>query len=374
VRRFSGPRLAALVVAGALLAGGCVPDVWLDRERERERQAELRGVDEMGPEERRAYEREQVQERLRWVEGRGAVLVTAKEKEKIGYEHPEAVLNSGLQRLAMENREQIYSVVQPAVEEQLGRRVELTRIAATFPYRSVSVMYRTVDEPFVAFSAFVDLERDGTVRSASQVSISGIVREAETVDGLYLMAYRDRVDQMREYLATEYPHFAPLPQGYIRARAKADPMFRIQHFGVGPGKYPQVKAARNTIYEAYLERPSRSDAEWRELFEAVDPGFGMKAMVDVMLRDPAVELTEAMGRELADDLVANPLFAGVTAWTINVYSNQLMRDDIKFHDQWMFQVDPDSADPHPELSGPRWWSERIVQGYNIERFADGDER
>jgi hypothetical protein len=179
---------------------------------------------------------------------------------------------------------------------------------------------------------------------------------------------------MREYLATEYPHFAPLPQGYIRARSIADPMFRFTYFGTGPDKHPQVKAATEEIYEAYLERPERSDTEWRELFEAVDPGFGMDAIVNVMLRDPAVELTEAMGRELADDLVANPLFAGMTAWTINVHSNQLMRDDIRFHDHWMFQVDPEVRDPHPELPGPRWWSERIVQGYNIERFADGDER
>lgn len=127
-------------------------------------------------------------------------------------------------------------------------------------------------------------------------------------------------------------------------------------------------------YGAYLERPERSDAEWRELFEAVDPGFGRQVGVHVMLRDPAVELTEAIARELADDLVADPLFAGTTQWTITVSSNQLVRDGVHFHDRWMFRIDPLMSDPHPELPGPGWHVQRIVQGSTVEWFADGDER
>lgn|GEM_PF-1789325 len=328
----------------------------------------------MDPDERSAWERDELRRHLQEIEDRGAALVTAEEKDEVGYEHPEAVLNSRLQRLAMENREQIYAVVQPAVEEQLGRQVELTRIAATYPYRSVSVAYRTVDEPFVAFSALVDLERDGTVRSASNVSTSGVVLDGETVRGLYLMAYRDRVTQMRDYLETTYPHFAPLPEGYARSMRMADPMLRFSYFGHGPGRIERIKAAVSTIYQAYLERPDRSDEEWRDLFESVDPGFGVTTTVDVMLREPDVELTEAMGRELADDLVANPLFAGTAAWIINVSSNQMVRDDVHFHDRWVFRADPDTIDPHPDLPGPRWRVERKVQGSTVERFADGDER
>jgi hypothetical protein len=312
---------------------------------------------ERDAEESHASEHEDVQER-------GAVLVTAEEKENIGYEHPEAVLDPRLQRLAMANREQIYSVVQPAVEEWLGRQVELTRIAAIHPSSAVDVMFRTVDEPLVASSAVVDLEPDGTVRSASDVSTRGGDVIAATVDGLYAMAYRDRVDRMREYLATEYPHFAPLPREYVRARSIADPMLRFTYVD---GE-PLLGAVIVTMFEAYLDQPGRSDAEWREIFDVVDPSLGLASTVDVMLRDPAVELTQAMARELADDLVANPLFAGTVAWTINVHSNQLMRDDIHFHDRWTFRADTDLR----YAPKPRWQVERTIQGEHVSDVAAGD--
>lgn len=373
VRRRAGTALAVVVAVAAVVLGMVVLPALERQQAERRREQE---VEELAndPEKRAAKHRAEVEQQLRAIERRGAVLVTAQEKEEIGYEYQAKLISARLQRQAMENQEQIYSVVQPAVEAQIGRKVELTDISASYPYRSVSVGYRTVDEPVVAFSALVDLERDGTVRSASQVSTSGIVLDGETVRGLYLMAYREELDRMREYLATTYPHFAPLPQGYMRWWSHADPMFRFRYWGSGPDKFPQIKAATSTIYEAYLEQPERSDAEWRELFESVDPGFGMTVTVNVMVQDPAVELTEAMARELADDLVANPLFAGTTAWIINASSNQLVRDGVHFHDRWMFRIDPDMNDPHPDLPGPRWRVERIVQGSNVERFADGDER
>ncbi len=59
------------------------------------------------------------------------VLVTAAEKEQIGYELPEGVRNSALQRKALEHRKQIYSVTQPYIEEVLVRPVEMGAIIAS---------------------------------------------------------------------------------------------------------------------------------------------------------------------------------------------------------------------------------------------------
>lgn len=368
-RRRAGTVLAVVLAVVAVVLGGFVRPA-LDRYQAEQEATELAN----DPEKRLAKEREDVRRRLASIERRGTELVSAQEKEEVGYQRQANLFSTGLLRQALENQEQIFSVVRPAVEAQIGRQVELTDISAPYPYRSVSVGYRTVDEPYVAFSAFVDLERDGTVRSAAKVSTSGIVLDGETVSGLYLMAYREEVDQMREYLATAYPHLAPLPQGYVRWWNHADPVFLFRYWGSGPDYYPQVEAAITTIYEAYLERPERSDAEWRELFESVDPGFGRQVGVHVMLRDPEVELTEAMARELADDLVVVPANSGLTQWTITVSSNQLVRDGVHFHDRWMFRINPDMSDPHPELPGPRWHVQRIVQGSNVESFADGDER
>lgn len=191
----------------------------------------------------------------------GPALVTPEEKDELGWENPDAMLNSELQRLAMANREQIYSIVQPYVERTLRRQVEMTGISATYPYQSVDVEYRTVDEPYVAGWEFVALEDDGSLKSEAHISPeSGVVIEYETAAGLYLMAYRDRIAEIREYITTAHPHFTQLPDGYIRAWRIADPMLKCSFYGSGPGKGAEVRAAEEAIYQAFQERPDRTDA------------------------------------------------------------------------------------------------------------------
>lgn len=337
--------MALAVAAGLLVLGGCVPDM------------------------------KDVRDTLTAREREPAALVTPEEKDALGWDTPDTVLNSELQRLAMANQDQIYSVVQPYVERTLGREVEMTGIGAYYPYHRVNVHYRTVDEPFVAGSEFVGLERDGRVSSEAAIHPeSGVALEHETVAGLYLMAYRDQVAEMRAHIEETFPHFTVLPDGYARARRLADPMLAFAFYGTGPGKYDRVEAAETAIYQAYLDRPDRTDEEWRELFESHDPGFGMTITVRAMLRDPAVKLTEDMSRALAEEVRTSPLFGAATSWIVFTFSNLVMRDDTHFHEEWIFQADPDQPDVHPDVPFPEWRVDRWVDGGTVESFVDGDPR
>lgn len=323
------------MAVGLVVLGGCVPGVGGSREKERPVVA----------------------------------LVTPKEKDKLGWENPDSMLNSDLQRLAMENRQQIYSIVKPYVERTLGREVEMTRISASYPYQAVDVAYRTIDEPIIAGSEFVGLQDDGTLASEAQIDPETHTAVGyETVAGLYLMAYRDRVAAMREHIMTAHPHFTEVPDGYLRAWTMADPVFKISFYGTGPEKFPVVEAAITAIYRAFQEQPDRTDEQWRELFEANDPGFGLSIEVNVMLRDPQVDLTEDMARALAEGARSHPAFADGVAWLVNTYSGQVMRDDVYFHQSWSFDTGPDLA------IFPRWSVNQWVDGFTRQSFIDGDPR
>lgn len=327
--------VGGVMAVGLVVLGGCVPGVGGSSEKERPVVA----------------------------------LVTPKEKDKIGWENPESMLNSDLQRLAMENRQQIYSIVKPYVERSLGREVEMTGISAPYPYQAVNVKYRTVDEPIMAGYEFVGLKDDGTLASEAQIDPdTHTVVDYETVSGLYLMAYRDRVAAMREHVVAAHPHFRELPDGYLRTWRMADPMLKISFHGTGPEKFPAVEAGTAAIYRAFQEQPDRTDDEWRALFEAHDPGFGLNIEVNVMLRDSGVDLTEEMARDLAEDVRAHPTFAGGVAWLVNAYSGQLMSDDIYFHESWSFNADPDMA------IFPKWSIDQWVDGFTRQSFIDGDPR
>ncbi len=270
------------------------------------------------------------------------VLVTAAEKEALGYENPEGVRNPDLQRLAMRHRAEIYGEVEPIVEEALGRDVELVGIYATYPYSAVNVTYRTVDEPIVTSDAFVGLRSDGTVSSIER--IEPIEIEYRTVEGLYSMAYRQRIASMRDYLTATYPHFTQPPHGFTRFRGRVDPIFRFSNY-YRSGEHENVEevdAKQATIFQEYLRDPSRTDAEWFKLFERIYADRERTISVDLMLVDPTEELTEGMSREIAEEIRSNPLFAGFGNWIICTYGNQMLRNSNRsfmFHQAFVFTAD-----------------------------------
>ncbi|HEY0216986.1 MAG TPA: hypothetical protein VGC57_11395 [Cellulomonas sp.] len=261
------------------------------------------------------------------------VLVPIAEKEQLGYDQPSAEFNPSLQRKALEHQEQIFAVVRPQVEEAIGRTVELTRISADYPDRAVTVQFRTVDEPVVAWHTVIGLQEDGSAKPYAAIErIEGV--EMYTVHGLYRMAYRDRFTRMREYLLTTYPQFTVLPDEYVRTHRMADPMFDTS-FLSGPWEEAAAdRAAEDAIYQAYLADPVRTDAEWRALFEEVASDRLISLTVHLVLADPAVELTEEVSRTIAEDVRTNPLFPGTTAWCVFTYSNLVVRDLDFFHQQY----------------------------------------
>lgn len=291
--------------------------------------------------------------------GPAPVLVTAAEKDALGYENPEGVRNPELQRLAMRHRAEIYADVEPFVEEALGRDVELVGIYATYPYSAVNVTYRTADEPVVTSDAFVGLRSDGTVSSIER--IEPIEIEYRTVEGLYLMAYRERISRMRQYIAATYPQFGQLPMGYARFMSRADPMFRFRDYSplLKHQDAERAKADDTTIYEAYVQDPSRTDAEWFEIFEELYGSREMAISLHLILADPAVELTEEMSRQVADDVRSNPLFAGYGQWRVFTFSNQMLRDENKaymFHREFILTADREQSE---------WWVDMWVDGATV---------
>lgn len=286
--------------------------------------------------------------------GGAPVLVSVKEKEKLGYEQPEGKRNPELQRRAMAHREEIFAVVRPHTERTLGRRVVMTGIHAIYPYGSVEVGYRTVDEPVVAGSEFVALREDGSLRSAAAIGDSMTVVEAETVDGLYPMAYRDEVLAMRKYLAKAFPEYTGLPRGFLDTMRLADPVLTFSFSSYDHEEDLRLLAAEKQIYEAYHVRPDRTDDEWRQVFDEAGGGEGITLGVDLVLREPSVELTEAMARSVADQIRTHPLFDAFGTFSIGVSSGAMMRDAPRFHDTWSFIA-------RPEDDG--WW--------RVERTRDG---
>ncbi|MFF1530329.1 hypothetical protein [Cellulomonas sp. NPDC058312] len=260
------------------------------------------------------------------------VLVTVAEKERLGYFRPEDSRTPGLQRKVWEHREQIYSVVQPYVERELGREVRMTGISTGYPYSAANVRWRTVDEPIVASYEFVEIEADGTLRSEAHISRTGDGALAPIdVGAIYLMAYRTEVTALREHLATAYPHLAPLPKGYSEAFTRADRTFAFHYDDQRDDERPRARAAEDAIRLAYRDDPDRTDVEWRTVVAAAGGDLTWSIQVNLVHTDPAADVSREEVAQIADELRAHPLFAPYTAWDVRVATHLMTRDGNDFH-------------------------------------------
>lgn len=271
-----------------------------------------------------------------------AELVTAKEREALGYERPEDVDNPAVQRLALANREAIEAEVSEQVERALGRPVEVVNFDATYPYRALDVTCMTLDEPLVGVTPMVSLRADGRVGAVDTESMN--VQDS-TVSSLYALAYPERLAAMRAYLAREWPQFGGVTDGYARTLGLEDPNFRVQ-FDAPLGGYLEVDAWMKGIYEAFRENPDRPVSVWREMFEAAPELTWPRMRMHLMARDPATVLSEELVREVADGVRADSAFAGVESWSISVVSNLARSRGLTFHQDFWLQIDPDRSDWH----------------------------
>lgn len=273
------------------------------------------------------------------------VLVPVAEKERLGYFRPEDSRTPGLQRRVWEHREQIYSVVQPYVERELGREVRMTGISTGYPYSAANVEWRTVDEPIVASYEFVEIEADGTLKSESHISRSGgDVLSPFDVASIYHLAYRAEIQALRDHLATAYPHLAPLPEGYAEAMSRPDRTFMFRFDGERLEDVPAMLAAQDAIEVAYREDHDRTDAEWRAVVDAVSGDLTWWIRIDLVHTDPAAEVTREETLRIADELRAHPLFAPYTAWRVRVSTHLMTRDGNDFHHEVGVWADRDRVE------------------------------
>ena len=294
------------------------------------------------------------------------VLVTVAEKERLGYFRPEDSRTPGLQRKVWEHREQIYSVVQPYVERELGREVRMTGISTGYPYSAANVEWRTVDEPIVASSEFVEIEADGTLKSEAHISRSGgDVLSPFDVDSIYHLAYRAEIQALRDHLATAYPHLAPLPEGYAEAMSRPDRTFMFRFDGERLEDVPAMLAAQDAIEVAYREDHDRTDAEWRAVVDAVSGGLTWSIQVDLVHTDHAADVSHEEVLRIADELRAHPLFAPYTAWYVWVGTHLMTRDGNDFHHE--IYVEADRSRPEWLLDETRdggsvhWWDDQTTE-------------
>jgi hypothetical protein len=333
--RLGSRKIGALAVALALITGGCMPPNHADESR---------------------------------VTDHRPVLISLAEKEALGYDQPEGKRNPELQRLANSNREQIYAIVHPHVERTTGRQVELTGINAYHPTLMVQVTWRTLDEPYVAGAEDVRLRDDGTLPSEAYIGPSLTVINAETVSGIFAMAYRTELDAMREHLLTAHPEFGGgLPRGYRDLSRRADPMFTASPgtlltpgtlLGGDSEKVGLASDAWDPIYQAYLADPDRSDEQWRKLVDKATANVPLSLSVHLVLADPDLELTEELARRVGDDIRSNPLFGRFDEWTIFTYSNLIGRESEDFHRSfWMTAA----------KTGEGWWISEWVDGATVHR-------
>ncbi|GHS88010.1 hypothetical protein AGMMS50218_10960 [Actinomycetota bacterium] len=303
------------------------------------------------------------------------VLVTAAQREALGYEQPAGKLHAALHWLAVQHREEIYASVEPVVEEALGREVAFVGIVAPKLYwvpildsfrpadwgQYLEVRFRTEGEPVVASWVTVTLSPDGTVDSISQ--IKGVDLQDMIVEGLYRIAHRERITQMREYLATTYPEFTALPQGYVESLSSTDPMFQFGDY-YERGSSDEIQDPEAAIYQEYQANPSRTEAEWLELFEQVYGDREMSINVHLMLADPGKVLTERASRQIANDVRSNPLFVGFGDWIVFTYSNRMLRGETGpyiHHRQFILQANRDR---------PRWAVSAWEDGFSSWRETD----
>lgn len=284
-------------------------------------------------------------------------MITLAQKESLGYGRPEDVRNGDLQRLALDNFDQIDATVRPYIEDEIGRQIEITGLNATYPYNAIDVAYRTLDEPLVANAAFVPLSADGTVGATSgiQSTANGGIR-GQTVEALWLLAYQPELDDMRTFIAAQFPDLVPLPEGYRRYYNVADDLFSVGFDRPDGVDYSAVETAYQTVYDAYLDTPDRSATEWRDLIDTAFSGMNTQLTVNAVSGTAGGVITEDEARTFAECLRTETPLSWVHAWIIGLYSDLIERDGTDFRDDWTLQFN------RPK---PTWVVLHRVDGYNV---------
>lgn len=248
--------------------------------------------------------------------------VTMEEKEKLGYYMPEVSSNKGVIKKANKQKDEIYKHMTEVIEDSLGRKIRILGMDAPFPYDAVDVSFASLEEPIVKDSVTLGLSDSGYFNEGAIKGETGNGFQQLVVEGLYAMAYRNEIKQMTEYIQKTYPQYEAYAPNMLDAANKINPFISISL--ATPIKQAErmenAKKEKDTIFMLYKENSSRSDDEWKEIFQQMNY-LDYAISVQLVLKESEILPSDNDANEVLKDIKNNSLFSGYYAYAAIIESN-----------------------------------------------------
>ena len=249
--------------------------------------------------------------------------VSLEEKEKLGYYTIESSANKKVQKKALEQQNELFDHLKPQIEASLGgREVEMLGVNSPFPYEAVNVSFRSKEEPIVTDSVTIGLSDNGYFEKGAIKSDGPSGFMEKTVEGLYAMAYRKEIQEMKEYIKKEYPQYEGYPTNMRNYSYKIDELIEIRTTSrIGDIERNELsEQEKKEIFELYKENPTRLDEEWKSIFES-KIHLDYMVYAHIILKNPKTLPTKKMAFELLDDMKNNLLFDKGYSYGVFLESN-----------------------------------------------------
>ncbi|MFS7402371.1 hypothetical protein [Carnobacterium maltaromaticum] len=248
--------------------------------------------------------------------------VTMEEKEKLGYYTPEVSSNKGVIKKANKQKDEIYKHMTEVIEDSLGRKIRILGMDAPFPYDAVDVSFASLEEPIVKDSVTLGLSDSGYFNEGAIKGETGNGFQQLVVEGLYAMAYRNEIKQMTEYIQKTYPQYEAYAPNMLDAANKINPFISISL--ATPIKQAErmenAKKEKDTIFMLYKENSSRSDDEWKAIFQQMNY-LDYAISVQLVLKESEILPSDNDANEVLKDIKNNSLFSGYYAYAAIIESN-----------------------------------------------------
>ena len=249
--------------------------------------------------------------------------VSLEEKEKLGYYTIESSANKKVQKKALEQKNELFDHLKPQIEASLGgREVEMLGVNSPFPYEAVNVSFRSKEEPIVTDSVTIGLSDNGYFEKGAIKSDGPSGFMEKTVEGLYAMAYRKEIQEMKEYIKKEYPQYEEYPINMKKFGNKINDFIEISLTSrIGDIERSDFsEQEKMEIFELYKENKNRKDDEWKAIFES-KIHLDYMVYAHIILKNPKTLPTKKMAFELLDDMKNNLLFDKGYSYGVFLESN-----------------------------------------------------
>lgn len=249
--------------------------------------------------------------------------VSLEEKEKLGYYTIESSANKKVQKKALEQKNELFDHLKPQIEASLGgREVEMLGVNSPFPYEAVNVSFRSKEEPIVTDSVTIGLSDNGYFEKGAIKSDGPSGFMEKTVEGLYAMAYRKEIQEMKEYIKKEYPQYEEYPINMKKFGNKINDFIEISLTSrIGDIERSDFSEQEKMgIFELYKENKNRTDDEWKAIFES-KIHLDYLIYLNIVMKDKEGLPTKELAEELLDDMKSNPLFEKGYSYGVFIKSN-----------------------------------------------------